>query len=69
MNVDLRTERRNRGLTLGDVAKATGLSISALSMIEREERTPHPPAAFAIASFYGYRVADIWPLDDEPVAA
>jgi transcriptional regulator with XRE-family HTH domain len=61
MNVDIRSARRNRGLTLKHVADELEITKSALSLIERGLRVPMAPIAFKIASFYGYQVTDIWP--------
>ena len=62
---------RNRGLTLADVAEAAKISESGLSMIERGLREPTAPVAFRLASFYGFKVTEIWPSSEpsEGVAA
>ncbi len=73
MTVDLRAERVNRGLTLKEAARQMGLvGWKTLMRAEGGEVVPSPPNAFKIASFYGYRVTDVWPLPDrepEPEAA
>jgi len=71
MTVDLRTERRNRGMTLKDVAELVGVTESSMSLYERGLSAPHAPTAFKIASLYGVKVSDIWPPtgNDEPKAA
>lgn len=64
MSVDLRAERLNRGLTLSAAAEQMGLaSARALQRVEAGETTPYPQNALKIASFYGYKVTDIWPVE------
>lgn len=65
MNHDIRSERRNRGWTLAAAAQRIGITVSALSMIERGLRRPTPKVAFDIATTYGLKVTDIWP-EPEP---
>jgi transcriptional regulator with XRE-family HTH domain len=62
--MSLRAERRNRGLTLREAAEAIGVDKSALARAERNEGSPTARHAFAIASFYGYKVTDLWPVED-----
>lgn len=59
--VDLRVERRTRGLLLKDVAEQVGVSVSMMSMIESGERRPSPPVARRIAELYGHAITDVWP--------
>lgn len=61
MKVDLRAERRTRGLLLREVAEQAGISVSLMSMVERGERTPSPPVALRIAQLYGLTITDVWP--------
>jgi transcriptional regulator with XRE-family HTH domain len=58
----LEGDRLNRGLSLRAAAKAIGVSPSVLVRAE-EGVMPRPESAKQIADFYGYRVTDIWPLD------
>lgn len=69
MTVDLRTLRRDRGLTLETASGHMGISKQALSLIERGEVTPTAPVAFRVAAFYGLRVSDVWPTPANGVAA
>jgi transcriptional regulator with XRE-family HTH domain len=69
MSVDLRTERLNRGLSLQEAAETIGVEASVLSRAERGDTTPTPGNAFKIATFYGRKVTEVWPLDDERVPA
>lgn len=65
MNVNLKAERLNRGLGITDAANRIGIHVSILQRAEEGINTPHPKNAFKIASFYGFKVTDIWPLPDE----
>lgn len=67
--IDLRAERMNRGLSQGDAAQRMGVQVDALARAERGEGKPHPRNAFKIASFYSYKVTDIWPVEPEPLEA
>lgn len=69
MKVDLRGERINRGLSQAAAARAMGVDADALARAERGDTTPHPRNALKIASYYGYKVTDIWPVEPEPVEA
>lgn len=68
MKVDLRKERINRGLSQEAAAEVMEIDRDALARAERGEGRPHPRNAFKIASFYGYRVTDVWPLTEESAA-
>jgi DNA-binding XRE family transcriptional regulator len=63
----LRVLRSQRGLTLQQVAEATGVSISTLHAIENEnEREATLATAFRLAHFYSLPVEKIWqPLYDQ----
>lgn len=69
MIVDLRSMRRDRGLTLEIASGHMGISKQALSLIERGEVNPTAPVAFRVAAFYGLRVSDVWPTPTNEVAA
>lgn len=69
MSVDIRAERINRGLGIAEAAKRMGVHVSILGRAESGENKPHPRNAFKIATFYGYRVTDVWPLPDEDETA
>ena len=62
--IDLRELRHNRGLGLEDAAEQIGVHRSILARAESGENRPHPKNAFKIASFYGHKVTDLWPLED-----
>lgn len=62
--MNLRAERVNRGLSQAAAAKQMGIDVDALARAERGNTCPHPRNAKAIADFYGYKVTDIWPLED-----
>jgi transcriptional regulator with XRE-family HTH domain len=62
--IDIRSLRINKGLSVADAAKQIGISRDALARAESAERVPQPRNAFAIAEFYGYKVTQVWPLED-----
>ncbi len=63
--IDLRVERLNRGLSVEQFAKELDVAPHVLRHAEEGGR-PRPASALKIASFYGYQVTDIWPVDREP---
>ncbi len=63
MAADLRAERLNRGLSLAAAAEVMEVDRDALRRAEEGIGRPHPRNALAIASFYGYKVTDLWPID------
>lgn len=68
MSPSLRDMRRDRGLTLEQAATQMGISRAALSLIELGRVRPTAPVAFRVAGFYGLRVSDVWPSNDEAAA-
>lgn len=66
--VDLRAERLNRGFSLRQAAEAMDVPEQSIRRAEVGEGLS-PQNAFKIASFYGYKVTDVWPLPDERVSA
>jgi transcriptional regulator with XRE-family HTH domain len=66
--VDLRAERLNRGLSLRQAAEQMGVPEQSIRRAEGGDGVT-PQNAFKIASFYGYRVTDLWPLGDERIPA
>lgn len=66
--VNLRAERLNRGLSVADAAEQIGVQKNILLNAENGS-TPYPANAFKIASFYGYRVTDVWPVEESTGAA
>lgn len=67
--VNLKAHRLNRGMSLAEAAKHIGVPKNVLLAAESGSVTPQPRNAFKIASFYGYRVTDIWPVDEPTEAA
>ena len=59
----LRHTREKRGLTLSDVAKATGYSISMIGSYERGNRSPSLVGLSNIADFYHIPVSDLFKDD------
>jgi transcriptional regulator with XRE-family HTH domain len=64
---DLKPARINRGLSLAEAAKQMGIPPYTLHRVEAGTNVPRPSTAFAIASFYGVTVTDLWPVDGSPV--
>lgn len=56
----LRTLRAERGLTLRQISSGTGLSVSTLHAVEKQQREVTLTTAFKLAHYYGMPVADIW---------
>lgn len=67
MTIDLRSERLNRGLSLDALSNEVGVPKSTLARIEQGV-TPRPLVQFKVASYYGYRVTDVWPVDEGAAA-
>jgi transcriptional regulator with XRE-family HTH domain len=57
----LREERHRRGLKLVEVAAATGISVSSLSLVETGKNEPTISRLARICSLYGLRVTDLLP--------
>lgn len=56
----LRQKRKERGLTLHQVANNVGLTVGNLSRIERMKQAPRPRAAIRIYRFFNQEI----PLED-----
>lgn len=52
----IRMLRHERGVTLADVAEATGLSVALLSRLERGQRNPTPESAAQLAAYFAVPV-------------
>jgi transcriptional regulator with XRE-family HTH domain len=63
--VDLRAERLNRGLSLRQAAREMGVPEQSIRRVEADLGVT-PQNAFKIASFYGYKVTELWPVGPEP---
>jgi transcriptional regulator with XRE-family HTH domain len=57
---DLRRARRDRGLTVGDVARGADVDLRVVSRAERGIE-PREANAKRIADFWGVAVSDLWP--------
>lgn len=55
----LRVRRRRAGLSLREVARRTGISVSFLSAVERGVSGPSVPTLFKLTELYGVRVHDL----------
>ena len=53
LGIVLRRLRHERGLTLEEVAEATGISVAMLSRAEREQRVPSTEIVAALSGYYG----------------
>jgi transcriptional regulator with XRE-family HTH domain len=56
----LRAVRKERGLTLAEVAAGTGLTKGFLSLLERNETTPSVPSLLKICGFLGVRIGSLF---------
>lgn len=68
MNLNLKVERMNRGLSLAALAEEIDVPKSTLARIEATGVEPAPKTKLAIARFVGREVVDIWPVEDEVAA-
>jgi transcriptional regulator with XRE-family HTH domain len=59
----LREIRKERGMTLAEVAEQTGLSKGFLSLLERNETAPSVPTLFKISEVLGVRVGSLFEED------
>lgn len=66
--ISLKAERLNRGLSIRQAAQEIGVTAPTLNRAESGEGGIHPGNAFKIASFYGYQVTQIWPVEEEAAA-
>lgn len=66
--MNLTAERLNMGLTLNMAAERIGIARGTLVALE-DGRNVHPASAKKVADFYGCKVTDLLPYDDEPKAA
>ncbi len=57
----LKVMRKQRNLTVEEVAKAVGITQPALSMIENGHRNPSMNVAFKLANFFGVSIEDLFP--------
>lgn len=64
MAVNLKAERLNRGLSAEAAAKEMGLEKQTLLNAESGSVVPRPANAKVIADFYGFKVTDIWPVEE-----
>lgn len=62
MSIDLRSERLNRGFSIRGLSKEIGVPEQSIRRAE-SGLSLSPSNAFKLASFYGYRVTDIWPVE------
>jgi transcriptional regulator with XRE-family HTH domain len=60
----LRRSRKKRGLTLKDVNRATGISVSFLSEIERGKTNPSIETIKKLAQFYEVPLKDLMPNEN-----
>ena len=65
---DIRGLRKARGLTLTDLAEASGLSIGYLSLLERDRATPSIKALHAVSRALGVTISWFFEASDTPEA-
>lgn len=66
--IDFRKERLNRGLSLTQLSALTEVPRNTIARVERGAE-PVPETKRKLASFYGWEVTEIWPVDDKHKAA
>jgi transcriptional regulator with XRE-family HTH domain len=60
-NLTLMGLRLNRGLSINDLARLTGVSAPTIRLTE-DGHVPGPRIQFALADFFGVEVLHVWPL-------
>lgn len=62
----IRRLRRERRLTLSEMAERTGVSMSMLSMVERGQATPSIGTLVAVSTTLGLHMADLFAAPEHP---
>jgi transcriptional regulator with XRE-family HTH domain len=65
--IDIQRLRLDRGLSLNKAAAEIGVSPNTLAAAEAGDSNLRPSSALKIASFFGFRVTEVWPI--APAAA
>jgi transcriptional regulator with XRE-family HTH domain len=65
---DIRGLRKARGVTLAEVAEASGLSVGYLSLLERDRATPSIKALHAVSRALGVTISWFFEANDVPEA-
>lgn len=60
LSVNLRAMRRDRGLSLRQMAEACGIQEWVIRSAETGQHVPQPRNARVIADFFGMRPSEIW---------
>lgn len=63
--IDLRRERVDQGWSVKGLADHLNVSPSVIEGADAGNKPRLAGHAFKIASFFGHRVTDVWPLEDE----
>lgn len=66
--IDLRKERLDRGLSLDQLSEEIAVPKNTIARVERGTE-PVPQTKLKIATFYGLKPSDIWPVEDTDKAA
>lgn len=66
LSLRLKALRRERGLSLSDVSRGTGISTSFLSLIENGKSDITFSKLISLVRFYGISVTDLLPDGDQP---
>jgi DNA-binding XRE family transcriptional regulator len=69
LKVNLRRERLDRGLSRNAAAREIGVHKEVLKGAEDGTSMPFPEKAYAIATFFGHKVSEVWDLEADEVAA
>ncbi len=63
---NLKKIRLEQGLTMTALAEMSGVSVSAISLLELRNN-PRLSTAYKIATALGLSVYDVWPNEDKPI--
>lgn len=63
--------RKQKGWTLEELGKRSGVSREAIRLYEAEQRVPGIDVAYAVASALGVSVEEIWPPEtmERPISS
>lgn len=65
MKVRIKEVRTLKGMTLLDLAQASGVAEANISRIENHKQQPRPSTMRRLAKALGVEVADLWDENDE----
>lgn len=65
MTPPLQELRLDRGMSVPDLARAAGVSPYVIRRTEASGTRPRPENALKLAHYFGLRVTDIWPIEND----